>query len=276
MTLTAATGSTFLATCARYKWCCHAYCLMDNHFHIVIETPEANLSKGMRQLNGLYTQKHNAIHSRVGHVFQGRFKAILVQRESYLLELARYVVLNPVRAGLCPSAGDWPWSSHRAMMGQAPTPPWLPADWLLAQFGGTRAESRAAYAEHVQAGTGQPSVWQQLQGQVILGDAAFVQAVQERLNALDGLPNASPATISVEISRAQRLALTPPLPLAHFVGLTDRNLAIAQAFASGAHTQQQIAQAFGLHYVSVSRIVRKQEGLQREVTAKSGQGNLDC
>jgi putative transposase len=119
-------------------------------------------------------------------------------------------------------------------------------------------------------------VWQQLQGQVILGDAAFAQAAQGRLNALDGLSNASPVTISAEIPRAQRLTLQTSLSLAHFVGLTDRNLAMAQAFASGAHTQQQIAQVFGLHYASVSRIVRKQEGMQREVTAKSGQGKLDC
>ena len=88
--------------CVRYNWLCHAYCLMDNHFHIVVETVGGNLSAGMRQLNGVYTQWHNRAHGRVGHVFQGRFKAIMVQREAYLLELARYVVLNPVRAEMCP------------------------------------------------------------------------------------------------------------------------------------------------------------------------------
>ena len=87
--------------CTRYNWLCHAYCLMDNHFHIVVETIDGNLSAGMRHLNGVYTQWHNRSHNRVGHVFQGRFKAIIVQREAYLLELARYVVLNPVRAGIC-------------------------------------------------------------------------------------------------------------------------------------------------------------------------------
>ena len=86
--------------CQRYNWVCHAWCQMDNHYHLLIETPEANLSKGMRQLNGVYTQSFNRAHGRVGHVFQGRYKAILVERDSYLLELARYIVLNPLRAGM--------------------------------------------------------------------------------------------------------------------------------------------------------------------------------
>ena len=84
------------AVCSRFNWFCHAYCLMDNHFHIVVETVDGNLSAGMRQLNGVYTQWHNRSHSRVGHVFQGRFKAIIVQRETNLLELARYVVRRRV------------------------------------------------------------------------------------------------------------------------------------------------------------------------------------
>ena len=97
----------FCQVCQRFNWICHAYCLMDNHFHIVVKTIEGNLSAGMRQLNGVYTQGHNRAHGRVGHVFQGRFKAVVVQRESYLLELARYVVLNPVRAGLCALPELW-------------------------------------------------------------------------------------------------------------------------------------------------------------------------
>jgi REP element-mobilizing transposase RayT len=84
----------------RYHWFCHAYCLMDNHYHLVIETPDGNLSRGMRHLNGVYTMRFNRDHQRVGHVFQGRYKAILIQKESHLLEVCRYVVLNPVRAGM--------------------------------------------------------------------------------------------------------------------------------------------------------------------------------
>ena len=111
---------------------------MDNHFHIVVETVDGNLSAGMRQLNGVYTQWHNRSHNRVGHVFQGRFKAIIVQREAYLLELARYVVLNPVRARMCSVPEDWPWSSYRSMLGQTQAPAWLERNWLLSQFGRDR------------------------------------------------------------------------------------------------------------------------------------------
>lgn len=98
---------------------------MTNHYHLVLETPEGNLAKGMRQLNGVYTQFVNRVHGRVGHVFQGRHKAILVEKDSYLLDLSRYVVLNPVRAGMVNDVGDWQWSSFPAMIGVVPNPDWL-------------------------------------------------------------------------------------------------------------------------------------------------------
>ena len=124
---------------SRFHLLLHAYCLMDNHFHLVVETPEANLSKAMRQLNGVYTQVFNRRHRRVGHVLQGRFKAIVVEREGYLLELCRYVVLNPVRAGLIRQPNTYPWSSYRATAGLASAPACLTVDWLLSQFGRQRS-----------------------------------------------------------------------------------------------------------------------------------------
>ena len=137
------------ATCERFRWVCHAYCLMTNHYHLLVETADANLSKGMRQLNGVYSQYVNRTHGRVGHLFQGRFKGILVERDSYLLELARYVVLNPVRAGIVPTPGDWPWSSYRATVGEAPAPPFLETDWLLRAFADSREEAVAGYRRFV-------------------------------------------------------------------------------------------------------------------------------
>jgi putative transposase len=111
--------STLAQVTERFHWTCHAYCLMDNHYHLVIETPDGNLSKGMRQLNGVYTQTFNRRHHRVGHLFQGRFKGILVQKESHYLEVCRYVVLNPVRAKAVKHPREWAWSSYRATGGLA-------------------------------------------------------------------------------------------------------------------------------------------------------------
>lgn len=99
--------------CERFRWQCHAYCLMSNHYHLLIETQAPSLSKGMKYLNGTYTSAFNRRHFRIGHVFQGRYKAILVEKDAYLLELSRYIVLNPVRARMVRSAKDWPWSSYR-------------------------------------------------------------------------------------------------------------------------------------------------------------------
>jgi REP element-mobilizing transposase RayT len=106
----------------RLTWRCHAYCLMGNHYHLLAETLTANLAGGMRQLNGLYTQRFNRRHKRVGHVFQGRYQAIVVQKDRHLLELCRYVVLNPVRAHMVEDVGAWPWSSYRVTVGQQAGP----------------------------------------------------------------------------------------------------------------------------------------------------------
>jgi putative transposase len=167
--------------CERFNWTVHAWCQMTNHYHVVVETVEGNLSLGMRHLNGVYTQLHNRRHGRVGHVFQGRFKAILVEKDSYLLELARYVVLNPVRAGMVAGVADWPWSSYAAMIGTEPAPPWLQTDWVLAQFSRQRARAVGEYIDFVRAGIGLPGLWAQLQGQVLLGSEAFVRQMQDRL-----------------------------------------------------------------------------------------------
>jgi len=120
----------------RCNWICHAYCLMDNHYHLLIETPEGNLSVGMRQLNGVYTQLFNKLHGRAGHLFQGRYKSIVIQKDSHLLEVCRYVVLNPVRAKMVEKPEAWKWSSYRATAGRESSHPCLTVDWMLGQFSG--------------------------------------------------------------------------------------------------------------------------------------------
>lgn len=234
----------FGQVCERHNWVCHAWCQMSNHYHILIETPEANLSRGMRQLNGVYTQRFNHDHARVGHVFQGRYKAILVERDSYLLELARYVVLNPLRAQMVKRLEAWPWSSYLATCGQAAAPKWLQTDWILAQFGRRRSSAIAKYVSFVHEGARLPSVWTQLQGQIYLGTETFVRKMQahiERKPALD------------EIPRAQRRAITQPL--ADFKKRYERSEAMARAYRSGQYSMVEIARYFGVHYSTVSRAV---------------------
>jgi len=109
--------TVFAEVCECFNWRCHAWVQMSNHYHLLVETVDANLSKGMRHLNGVYTQRHNKRYGRVGHVYQGRYKAILVDKESYLLEVSRYVVLNPLRARMVSRLSSWQWSSYNAMVG---------------------------------------------------------------------------------------------------------------------------------------------------------------
>ena len=141
----------------RFNWLVHAYCLMDNHYHLLVETLDSNLSNGMRQLNGVYTQTSNRRHGKAGHVFQGRYKAILVQKESYLLELARYIVLNPVRARMVRTAKAWPWSSYRDTAGYRQAPEWLTTEWMLSAFGKNLGAAQKKYRQFVSEGKNQPT-----------------------------------------------------------------------------------------------------------------------
>ncbi|MES1949175.1 hypothetical protein C84B14_17598 [Salinisphaera sp. C84B14] len=228
-----------------FNWVCHAYCLMTNHYHLVIETPDANLSRGMRQLNGVYAQYSNRRHRRTGHLFQGRFKGILVDGDSYLLELSRYVVLNPVRAGMVTRPGAWPWSSYATMMGIVRSPAWLETDGLLAAFGKRRRVARQRYKAFVLDGIDADSIWRNLQAQAFLGDDEFVARSLKHANVQD----------DVNIPKSQRRAPPPPLDIIARSHAT-RDEAIVASHASGGYSYEEIADYFGVHFTTVGRIVR--------------------
>lgn len=225
----------------RYRWLCHAYCLMDNHYHLLVQTPLANLGRGMRHLNGVYTQRFNRAHGRVGHVFQGRYGAILIEQEPHLLEVARYVVLNPQRAGLA-DVTEWPWSSYRATAGLAEIPAFLHTEWLLAQFGPGTERARRAYRRYVGEGEGKASPWEGAASPEVLGGEAFL-ATTQALAATDS-----------EVPRAQRYLVRPTLAELQRQH-TVRGAWMAAAFREHGYTLRDIAAASGLHYSSASKIV---------------------
>jgi REP element-mobilizing transposase RayT len=138
--------------CGRLGWRCHAYCLMTNHYHLLIETPNGDLSKGLHWLNFRYAQWFNLQHEYSGHLFQGRFHSVLVESNVHLIELARYIVLNPVRGGLCARPQDWRWSSYRVFAHSHVRPTFVHVDWLLGQFGRDAERARTRYRQFVEEG----------------------------------------------------------------------------------------------------------------------------
>ena len=232
-------------TCKQFNWAVHAYCLMSNHYHLLVETPDANLAKGMRHLNGVYTQKFNQMHRRVGHLYQGRYKAIIVQRETYLLELSRYIVLNPVRARMVHSAEQWPWSSYRSCAGLEEVSTCY--HWLLSFFGDDEKEACDNYCDFISEGLNQPSPFEELKNQVYLGDDAFVEKIRYKIDVGKDL---------TEVPSIQRRKI--PHSLEHYAQIySTRNESIIAAYTSGGYSQKQIAEFYGLHYSRISRIVKE-------------------
>jgi putative transposase len=161
-------------------WLLHSYCLMGNHYHLLVETARATLSRGMHSLNARYSQHLNNRHERAGHVFEGRFKAIVVQKQAHLLELHRYIVLNPVRAGIVRRPEDWPWSNYRATSGMVACPPWLEVGSTLALFSSFGSGAAGAYVRFVAEGVDR--VGSPLEGvrrQIYLGDRRFLEEMSE-------------------------------------------------------------------------------------------------
>jgi REP element-mobilizing transposase RayT len=229
----------------RYGWLCHAYCLMDNHYHLLVETPQPNLSLGMRQLNGRYTQTYNHRHERVGHLFQGRFTAILIEKEAHLLELCRYVVLNPVRAKAVSHPRQWAWSSYRATVGETSAPAWLTIDWILGQFGQRVGPAREKYRAFVAEGRGGPRPWDQLTGQIYLGSEEFVARHQ-------------PDRVIRDIPRRQTQPHRPTL-FVLFQRKGEVGRLIHTAYRQYGYRLAEIADHLGVHAATVSRRLKQAE-----------------
>jgi REP element-mobilizing transposase RayT len=232
-----------------------AYCLMGNHYHIVVHTRRANLSRLMQQLNGIYTQAYNLRHKKVGHLFQGRFKGILVDENAYLLEVCRYVDLNPLRARMVRDPGNWPWSSYGAHIGRKAAPLWLDTltvhGYLLGHDAVTTADRRKAeqrYVALVAAGKG-VKLWDEaLAQQIFLGGPEFI----ERIQALADIDTVA----AKDIPRQQRRA--PPKPIQYYLDNNkDRDTRIIAAVRDGQHSMTDIAAEIGLSVSRVSRIVKR-------------------
>ncbi|MBN1621554.1 MAG: transposase [Endomicrobiales bacterium] len=224
-----------------FKWICHAYCLMDNHYHFIMEITRTNISEGMRQLNGVYTQYFNHKYNRVGHLFQGRFKGILVQKDSHLLELCRYVVINPVRAKKCKKASDYTWSSYRAMVGLEKKPSFLCTDWILSQFSESRSKAEKFYSAFVDEGL-QDTPWDRLKGQIYYGSDEFILKICKGLDKLKEIPV---------------LHTTPVRPSLSEIVSKPRGVLIANK--EHGYKLTEIAKHLGVHYSTVSRRIREME-----------------
>jgi putative transposase len=208
----------------------HAWVLMDNHYHLVVETPEMNLPVFMARLNGIYTIKFNKRRRRAGHLFQGRYKSIHVDKDNYLKQLCRYVVLNPVRAKLCDHPGKWKWSSYRATAGLEEAPKWLSVEWVLGQFGRREKAARKTYRQYVLSDMKKPErVWDKATNKLYLGGEEF-------LAKMEGLVKKDRA---LDVPKYQRLIVRPKMEevlkrVARVYGLKVEDLRVRKRFGNEA------------------------------------------
>ncbi len=233
---------------SRFGWRIHSYVLMDEHYHLVVEVPGANLSRGMRQLNGVYTQYFNRRHDREGSIFQGRFKSVLFEKARYLLPLCRHVVLNPVRRGSLSALNSYRWSSHRALAGDVRCPGFLYPDEVLAYFGKREKENRRKYRAYVKKGAGLDSPLNKRQHQVLLGSSRFLNEMQPILKG-EKLSKRGPARVT------RRRSLKSLFRNVEAGTRLDRNELIRKAHLDYSYTLMEIGEYLGLHYTTVSKVV---------------------
>jgi hypothetical protein len=231
-----------------------------------VETPLGDLSRGMHSINARYSQWFNGRHGRRGRVLEGRFKAAPVQKQRYLLELARHVVLNPVRAGLAARVGDWRWSSYPATAGRQVAPEWLAVDWTLSQFARSRSQAREAYRRFVAEGKGSGKDIEKLLERPYLGDEEFskrVEAMLERKAIQDGSPLRYRSTADVDLETVRKAVAkewhVEPGALSRSRGGADKKAAIYLARRLTRLKGREIGKAFGVKPARVSNVVTEME-----------------
>lgn len=243
----------------RYRALIHVYCLMKNHYHLLLETPAGNLSEIMHHINGAYTTYFNVKRQRSGHLFHGRYKAILVERDEYAKELSRYIHLNPVRAKMVDRPEEYRWSSHGCFIGLRKAPEWLARDFILSYFGKKASRAQQAYRDFVNAVTGQKykSPLEQVVGSTILGSEDFIEAIRDRYldnreidPNLPALKQLSGKPLIPEIREEVELVFGEDCLLAREVGLY-----LCQKYTG--ERLKQIGRHFGIGESGVSQASRR-------------------
>jgi REP element-mobilizing transposase RayT len=232
----------------RHNWILHAYCLMENHFHLLVETPDGNLSRGMHNLNGIYCRAYNSRHNRVGHLFQGRFHAALIDQDEYFQVVARYIALNPVRAKMVDDPLDYMWSSYRDTIGARIAPIFLTTESILRSFSDDETRARNLYREFVLGGLNEESD-RSLENRSILGSRDFLDRLEKML---------APKRTIREIRRKDRYANRPQLSsfLDRNAHPEERNKRIFAAFQEFGYKQKEIADYLCLAPSTVSEIIK--------------------
>lgn len=247
-----------LESCTKaFNFICHGYCIMNNHYHLLIETPDANLSAGIHRLNSVYAHYFNKQYDRVGHVFQGRFKAILVQRENYLLELCRYIVLNPVRAGIVNHPAEYRWSNFSSTIGNTKWyDSFLTTEWILAQFDNDISLARRKYINFVIDGINADSPMKNIKAGLILGDKSFIESLTNRISVYKD---------DTAIPKAQRYAcredLTSLFENLRSITKEIRNKTLLEAFFEHGYTKKELAKFLNMHVVTIGRIIKQRQNV---------------
>ena len=242
-------------TIQRMNWICHAYCLMGNHYHLLIEIPDGILSHGMAWLNSVYTQKFNRKYKFTGHLFQGRFKSKPIEDDMQFLTAARYVVRNPVDANIVEDAGQWHWSSYRATVGKIKPPDYLFIDDVLSCLSKDRTKAQLYFQEFVKMDLedNDDQIIKLFQ-EIYSGErepvfTKRIQTVLDMRNSMGPIP------------RNQRILCRPELEelfkKIKYDDLINRDRIICSAYNLYAYTQSEIAHYLGMDRTTISKIASK-------------------